>query len=244
MDNLTRFDNDGIEIFINKDTGESFASIRGVARMAEKNESTVRDFIGGRKIDVINVKVPTPGGLQGARLLSESSICMVLREYNPDRLEQFAMLGIRTVLYQIVGYTQQPVATPQPPIDIFNLDDRTMDLLEAWMHYRTFPSLEAIWEEYNHPDNTLEGFVSHDEVASLDERLKVITDAAYDYILGLWLLENMPYPKRKITKHFCTKQNKLAAQEFQAQLNSQLVPAASQQYLGAITTKSEAIENV
>lgn len=103
IDGLSRFDNDGIEIFISS-SGESFASIRGVARMAEKGEATIRYFIGAQKIYVISVEVPTPGGFQGAQLLPESSICKVLREYNPDRLEQFAMLGIRTALQQIAGY--------------------------------------------------------------------------------------------------------------------------------------------
>lgn len=109
MDDLTRYDNKGIEIFI-KTSGESFASIRGVARMASKDAKEIRRFIndsskGADKIDVINAEIPTPGGLQGAALLPESSICKILAKYNPDRLIQFAELGIRLALHQTVYIT-------------------------------------------------------------------------------------------------------------------------------------------
>ena len=39
--NLTRFDNDGIELVINTQTGESFATQRGYARMSGRDASTI-----------------------------------------------------------------------------------------------------------------------------------------------------------------------------------------------------------
>lgn len=108
MNNLTRFDRDDIEIFIDP-LGNSFASIRGVARMAERPASTIKRFIGVAKIDVINVEVDTPSGNQGVALLSERSICIVLAKYNPDRLVQFAEFGVKTALHQLAGYQQQPI---------------------------------------------------------------------------------------------------------------------------------------
>jgi hypothetical protein len=45
MDNLARFDSEGIEIFVNEKTGESFASVRGVSRMAEKDDRVIRRFL-------------------------------------------------------------------------------------------------------------------------------------------------------------------------------------------------------
>lgn len=69
MTNLQRFNQDGIEIFINTATGESFASIRGYARMAEKAESTIRSRLkGAREKDVKTAEIQTGGGIQGARL--------------------------------------------------------------------------------------------------------------------------------------------------------------------------------
>ena len=38
---LQRFDHDGIELIINTETGESFASISGYARMSGKAQSTI-----------------------------------------------------------------------------------------------------------------------------------------------------------------------------------------------------------
>jgi hypothetical protein len=43
MSNLTRFDRDGIEIIIDLNTGESFASISGYARMSGKAMSTISE---------------------------------------------------------------------------------------------------------------------------------------------------------------------------------------------------------
>jgi hypothetical protein len=220
LNNLTRFDSEGIEIFINE-LGESFSSIRGVARMAGRNESTIREFLTARKISVIKAEIDTATGKKTARLLSESSICKVLAEYNSERLEQFAMLGIRTAMHQIAGYQQKPVVQIEP-IDIYNLDQETMDRLEAWWCYRKYPSLEAVWEDYNHPDGRLEGFVPPDEADMLDDRLKVMPDEVIKYLCGLWILGNMHYSPEGMEKTrnaLCNDRAALAAQEFQAQID-------------------------
>lgn len=103
MNNLTRFDTNGIEIFIDLN-GTPFASISGTARMANRNESTIRRFITSRKIDVIKAEIDTGYGKKLHAMLSSRSICKVLAQYNTDRLIEFAELGIRTALYQIAGY--------------------------------------------------------------------------------------------------------------------------------------------
>jgi hypothetical protein len=148
MNNLTRFENDGIEIFIDPQ-GKSFSSIRGVARMAVKGESTIRDFITARKIDVINVKIPTATGLKTARLLSESSICKVLREYNPDRLEQFAIIGIQTALHQIAGYQQQTTA---PGLEVQTIYD-----LKPWQIEKLCVAAQCTKEGYPLEPDCFEG---------------------------------------------------------------------------------------
>jgi len=40
MSNLTRYTNDGIEVYIDTNTGESFCSVLGYARMAGLSRST------------------------------------------------------------------------------------------------------------------------------------------------------------------------------------------------------------
>jgi len=110
IDGLSRFDNDGIEIFIDPQ-GNSFASLRGVARMAEKTAETVRRFSVSRNFKLQEVEVDTPGGKQGVSLFDKYQIAEVLKKYNPDRLEQFAIIGIDFALHQIAGY--QSAIDPQ-----------------------------------------------------------------------------------------------------------------------------------
>ena len=138
MTNLTRFDNDGIEVFINTDTGESFASLNGAARMADEHPETIKRFLLITNTQTTSNEIDTGYGKKLVTFLDEDAILVVLEKYNPSRLKQFAKLGIRTALHQIAGYQQKPVAS-QPtlePIDIFNLDEETMDRV-------TLPTINA-----------------------------------------------------------------------------------------------------
>lgn len=74
MNSLARFDKNGIEILINTQTGESFASVSGYARMSGKAQSTISERLGYRKHEVKTDEVQTPGGLQVIRLISEDLI--------------------------------------------------------------------------------------------------------------------------------------------------------------------------
>ncbi len=143
-----------------------------------------------------------------------------------DLLEKFELA--KNLLKQIA----QPILEP---IDIYNLDQETMDRLEAWWCYREYPSLEAVWEKYNHPDGTLEGFISPDEAAMLDDRLKVMPDEVIKYLCGLWILGNMQYSPEGMEKTrnaLCNDRAALSAQQFQTQLDqTRLEPAPTQKQL-------------
>jgi hypothetical protein len=122
--NLTPYKtNDGIELYINNQTGEVFCSLRGLARMCDKNKSTISDFTGGRFLDSEMTEVPTPGGLQGVRFFSESQMLEVIAKYNPTLLIKFAQLGLRAFLHTMAGYTVkstaiEPVQPVLPPAHI------------------------------------------------------------------------------------------------------------------------------
>lgn len=45
MSNLTRFENDGVELVIDTKTGEAFATQAGYVRMSGKSKSTVSDRV-------------------------------------------------------------------------------------------------------------------------------------------------------------------------------------------------------
>lgn len=85
---LQRFDHDGIELIINTETGESFATVRGYARMSGKIPSTIsrRLTMSGKVLDseVLNhAQIQTAGGLQKSRLIPISIVTsMLLSDYN------------------------------------------------------------------------------------------------------------------------------------------------------------------
>lgn len=116
MSELTRYtNNDGIEIYINTSTGESFASIRGYARMAGVPYSTVASRVqGGRFQSLKMAEIQTTHGVHGGRLLDESIIIQWLANDAPDMLLKFAQVGVRMYLHQLAGYSVVSTAVQQP----------------------------------------------------------------------------------------------------------------------------------
>lgn len=105
MSNLTAFNQDGIEIYINNTTGESFASISGYARMSGIAKSTVHNRLKGcSETDLKTAEVLTRSGLQGVRLINEKLIAEWLLKDNPDMATKLLTLGIRVFLHQLAGY--------------------------------------------------------------------------------------------------------------------------------------------
>ncbi len=131
MDNLARFDSDEIEIFVNEKTGESFASLRALARMTGKAASTIQRFTVLRNFELHNTQADTAGGIQAVSLLNEDQIIEVLEQYNTDRLKQFAKIGIRTALHQIAGYQNISVATSAKPKSLLDLSPTKLYRLAA-----------------------------------------------------------------------------------------------------------------
>lgn len=113
MSNLTRFDRDGIELVINTQTGESYASVSGYARMAGKDKSTISRRTVAES-GVLMAEIQTPGGLQGVALIPESLICQWLPNDNPDMAAKMMRLGVRVFMHEIAGYrvTSKAVAPP------------------------------------------------------------------------------------------------------------------------------------
>lgn len=67
---LQKYEKDQIELYINVDTGESFASISGYARMVGKTKQAISARIEGDKtIELKTFQAPTTGGMQTIKLL-------------------------------------------------------------------------------------------------------------------------------------------------------------------------------
>ena len=102
---LQRFDHDGIELIINTETGESFATVRGYARMSGKTHTTIL-----RRLKVVDpeslkqAQIQTAGGLQGGALIPEDLICKWLPKDNPELASQVLKLGVRLFLHTLAGF--------------------------------------------------------------------------------------------------------------------------------------------
>jgi hypothetical protein len=109
--NLMSFAKDGLELVIDTTSGEAFASIRATARMVERDDRTIRRFIGAALFDLKSVEINTPGGVQGAALLSELQIYEVCEKYKPSLLKAFAQAGLRVYLHKLAGFEVKSTAT-------------------------------------------------------------------------------------------------------------------------------------
>lgn len=116
MTNLQRYEQDGLELIIDQETGEVFASIRGYARMVGKNESTIRYRLRAGKATTKTAEIHTPGGFQGARLIDENTILKWVIQDNPEIAAQMMKAGCRVFLYGMAGYKIQTTPPDSPTI--------------------------------------------------------------------------------------------------------------------------------
>lgn len=104
---LQRFDHDGIELIINTETGESFASISGYARMAGKIPSTISRRLtmsGLREKGLDQSQIETASGLRTVALIPKDVICQWLIKDNHELALKVMQLGVRLFLHTIAGF--------------------------------------------------------------------------------------------------------------------------------------------
>lgn len=111
---------DGIELIIDRDTGESFASIKGYARMSGLGVNTIsqrlsRGFKGIHKSDLETAKIQTAGGLQGIHILHEKIISDWIVDDNPRLAKAMLQAGVRLYLHHLAGFEYKVVEEAEPP---------------------------------------------------------------------------------------------------------------------------------
>jgi hypothetical protein len=114
--------NDGLELLIDLQTGEVFASQRGLARICDKPESTVRLFVGAHKLIVNKAQIQTPSGIQGAQVINEEGIKKAIIKYRPELLEKLIDCGLRIYLHGLAGYKYEIASPPQLSPYLIRLD--------------------------------------------------------------------------------------------------------------------------
>lgn len=122
--NLVPYNQDGLELVIDNQTGESFASISAASRMLNVAHSTLRDALCPSRFgEAKEAEILTGDGLRSSRLLSESQLRTVAKHFAAkgnktclDFLDSVADAGIRVYLHSLAGYqvTSTAVELPQP----------------------------------------------------------------------------------------------------------------------------------
>ncbi len=112
---LQRFDTEnGIELIIDTQTGEAFASQSAIARMVGKGESTIRYWITSQNIQTKEAEIETATGLKTSQLLNEEAVFQAFAKYRPELLVQCAKAGIRVYLHKMAGFQVNSTALQIP----------------------------------------------------------------------------------------------------------------------------------
>lgn len=112
MSNLTRYENDGIEVYIDRETGESFYSVRGYARTVGMSSSSITHRLSRNTDDKNQTKmaeVLTDAGLRSVRLIPESLIAEWVKSDNPELAARMLGAGVRAFLYRLAGIQLAPL---------------------------------------------------------------------------------------------------------------------------------------
>lgn len=106
--NLARFDvpEQNLELIINQDTGEVFASQSAIARMVNIPETSVRRWLKSvRHLSTpIISKIPTSNGFARATLHTEKIILEAFIKFRPEMVSKFNYAGMRLYLHHLAGF--------------------------------------------------------------------------------------------------------------------------------------------
>ena len=120
MSSLTVFKtNDGIELVIDTQTGEAFATQAGYSRMSGKASSTISERLKGVRSDYIRMaEILTAGGLQGVRLIPAKLVYKWLLKDNIGLAEAMGEVGATVYIHQLAGYKITSIEKPQSTADM------------------------------------------------------------------------------------------------------------------------------
>lgn len=131
MSSLTVFNYDGLELIINSETGECFASFSGAGRMTDKQHTTIMRYA-NKKVDsgawepLKTAEINTATGFRTCALLNENQLLEVVAQYKPELLLAFTKAGLRVYLHELAGFkvtseavqSIEPVIAKLPPMSI------------------------------------------------------------------------------------------------------------------------------
>lgn len=123
MSILQRYDNDGIELIINTQTGESFATISGYARMAGISQQAVSKRYNGthNEAERKSAEIQTPQGIRTHNLINGKLAMRWLAKDNPELLVAMGEVGWNVYCHKMAGYEVKSTAV-QPTLPETYLD--------------------------------------------------------------------------------------------------------------------------
>ena len=113
--NLTRYEtSEGIELVIDNETGESFATVKGYTRMSGKANSTITERV-ARLEDIKSAEILTTQGLRMARLIPANLVFKWMLKDNPELAEVMGCAGATLYMQHLAGFKlpQKEIETPK-----------------------------------------------------------------------------------------------------------------------------------
>jgi hypothetical protein len=112
MTNFVRYETsiEALELVINQDNGDVYASQSATGRMCDTAESNIRYICTSQQWGLLAAEILTPSGVRSSQLLNEDQIFDCLAKYNPPLLAQCAKAGLRVYLYGLAGYEIKPTS--------------------------------------------------------------------------------------------------------------------------------------
>jgi hypothetical protein len=108
MTNLTRYEsNDGVELVINTQTNEAFATVMGYSRMSGISKQAVSKRLSKNAVNQNGMKkaeILTPGGVQGVNLIPADIVFDWLFDDNPQLARAMGVAGANIYMQRMAGY--------------------------------------------------------------------------------------------------------------------------------------------
>ncbi len=112
---LQRYDNDGLELVIDDQTGEAFASVSGYARMSGKTKQAISKRATVNQNTVKTAEIQTTTGLKTVNLIPADLIFEWMMGDNPSLAVEMGKAGATLYLYGLAGYQVKAEPKPQTP---------------------------------------------------------------------------------------------------------------------------------
>lgn len=199
-----RFDCDGVELVISTQTGESFATVRGYARMSNKAQSTVQSRV-DRMFEGKNfnkTKATTTTGLQTVKLIDVDTILEWLAKDNPSK--------IKVVINLVKEVTGRSLELPSFPTQ----KKKKCKNLEKEVQIKLAESLNGVME--------VQCKTGIADILTDTEIIEVKTVKDWKHAIGQVLIYQLEYPDKKARIHLfeeCSEEFKQMVISFASRLN-------------------------